>query len=272
MKNWDEYDDISENGDNENEKEEKIINEAKKLLFLRKYSNTKIKINELEKIIIESNYDDCCIIKKINNYLINNSKKSKDNNNNNKIHHSRLKRHNKYKHQNNNKKIIYKEREVELDYDKIETNNINEKEENKEQDIKIINLNTRSISTSGNSIASTSPENMNLKHYYSSDLNIEKKNLSPFSIENSSYFPKNSYASYLLGDNYYINDSVDSKLKGAKFPSKLFPGVFFDQPIEKDLIEDNNFNFNFDDNNNTNFNYNWDMVINYYKNPSSSSI
>ena len=104
MKNWDEYDDISENGDNENEKEEKIINEAKKLLFLRKYSNTKIKINELEKIIIESNYDDCCIIKKINNYLINNSKKSKDNNNNNKIHHSRLKRHNKYKHQNNNKK------------------------------------------------------------------------------------------------------------------------------------------------------------------------
>ena len=57
-----------------------MLNEAKRLLFLWKFPYTNIKNNELEKIIIECNYDDKCIIKKINNYLINNSNKSKENN------------------------------------------------------------------------------------------------------------------------------------------------------------------------------------------------
>ena len=295
MKNWDEYDDISENEDNvlinDIQSHQIILNEAKKLIFIRKYSKYNINNNALEKIIKECNYDDKYIINKINNYLIKNCKKSiqynKKNNNN------RYKKHNKSKY--HNKKIKYKEREIEIEYNnteneiinKIENNNYeneinNEIEnnietknennvENLEEEIKITNINTRSISTSRNSKASTSPENIGLKHFYSSDLNnntinIKNRNLSPFSFENSSYIPKtNLYASYLLGnnDNFIKKDSISNfNLKGAKFPSKLFPGVFFDQPIEKDnLIQEENNN-----------NFNWDMVINYYKNPSTSSI
>ena len=309
MKNWDEYDDISENEDNvlinDIQSHQIILNEAKKLIFIRKYSKYNINNNALEKIIKECNYDDKYIINKINNYLIKNCKKSiqynKKNNNN------RFKKHNKNKY--HNKKLKYKEREIEIEYNnnvneidneidnnnnnnnneneiinekeynnnenenKIENNNEikNEKKENLEEEIKITNLNPRSISTSRNSKASTSPENIGLKHFYSSDLNnntinIKNRNLSPFSFENSSYIPKtNLYASYLLGnnDNFIKKHSISNfNLKGAKFPSKLFPGVFFDQPIEKDnLIQEENNN-----------NFNWDMVINYYKNPSTSSI
>ena len=293
MKNWDEYDDISENEDNELKNDiqthQNILNEAKKLLFIRKYSKYNINNNDLEKIINECNYDDKYIINKINNYLIKNCKKSiiKKNNNN------RYKKHNKSKY--HNKKIKYKEREIEIEYNNNENEIINEIEnnnyeneinneiennietknennvENLEEEIKITNLNPRSISTSRNSKASTSPENIGLKHFYSSDLNnnnynIKNRNLSPFSFENSSYIPNtNLYASYLLGnnDNFIKKDSISNfNLKGAKFPSKLFPGVFFDQPIEKDnLIQEENNN-----------NFNWDMVINYYKNPSTSSI
>ena len=271
MNNWDEYDDISENGDNElnyeNIKEKKMLNEAKKLLFLRKFSFTNIKNNELEKIIIDCNYDDKCIMKKINNYLINNDNKSKENYK--KYYHSQYKRP-KYKHQKQNKKLGYREREIEIDYDLIDNNN--NKEENKEKEIKIINNNPSSKSTSENSISSTSPDNLNLKHYCSSDL-FHEEQLSPFSNENSSlYIPKNSYVSYLLGDNYLKKEPFYSELKGAKFPSKLFPGVFFDQPIEKDIIQKSNSNNdNFIFNNNNKLNYNWDLVINYYNNTTSTS-
>ena len=308
MKNWDEYDDISENEDNELKNDiqthQNILNEAKKLLFIRKYSKYNINNNDLEKIINECNYDDKYIINKINNYLIKNCKKS--NQYNKKNNNNRYKKHNKSKY--HNKKIKYKEREIEIEYNNTENEIINEIEnnnyeneinnkfennnyeneinneiennietknennvENLEEEIKITNINTRSISTSRNSKASTSPENIGLKHFYSSDLNnnnynIKNRNLSPFSFENSSYIPKtNLYASYLLGnnDNFIKKDSISNfNLKGAKFPSKLFPGVFFDQPIEKDnLIQEENNN-----------NFNWDMVINYYKNPSTSSI
>ena len=269
MNNWDEYDDISENGDNElnneNIKEKKMINEAKKLLFLRKFSYTNINNNELEKIIIKCNYDDKCIIKKINNYLKNNINKSKESNK--KYYHSQFKRP-KYKHQNQNKKLGYREREIEIDYDII--NNNNNKEENQDKEINIINNNISSKSTSENSISSTSPDNLNLKHYFSSDL-IHEENLSLFSNENSSLnIPKNSYVTYLLGNNYLKKELFNSELKGAKFPSKLFPGVFFDQPIEKDLIQNNN-NENLIINNNNKLNYNWDLVINYYNNTTSTS-
>ena len=321
MKNWDEYDDISENEGNELKNDiqshQIILNEAKNLIFIRKYSKYNINNNDLEKIIKECNYDDKYIINKINNYLIKNCKKS--NQYNKKNNNNRFKKHNKNKY--HNKKLKYKEREIEIEYNNNENeinnemeNNNNENEinnemennnyeneinnemennnyeneinnnldnikeiknennkENLEEEIKITNPNTRSISTSRNSKASTSPENIGLKHFYSSDLNnnnynIKNRNLSPFSFENSSYIPKtNLYASYLLGnnDNFIKKDSISNfNLKGAKFPSKLFPGVFFDQPIDKDnLIQEENNN-----------NFNWDMVINYYKNPSTSSI
>ena len=68
------------------------------------------------------------------------------------------------------------------------------------------------------------------------------------------HISQKQYASYLLGnnDNFIKKDSISNfNLKGAKFPSKLFPGVFFDQPIDKDnLIQEENNN-----------NFNWDMVI-----------
>ena len=80
MKNWDEYDDISENEDNvlinDIQSHQIILNEAKKLIFIRKYSKYNINNNALEKIMKECNYDDKYIINKINNYLIKNCKKS----------------------------------------------------------------------------------------------------------------------------------------------------------------------------------------------------
>ena len=58
----------------------------------------------------------------------------------------------KYKHHNQNKKLGYRESEIENDYDLIENNS--NKQKNQEKEIKIINNNQISKSTSENSISS----------------------------------------------------------------------------------------------------------------------
>ena len=75
MSNWGEYEEENSNDKiicQEDAKEKSLINEAIKLIFLRKYNNINLKENELLKIFEECNYEDNCIIEKINNYLINN--------------------------------------------------------------------------------------------------------------------------------------------------------------------------------------------------------
>ena len=69
MSNWGEYDNLESEYSFNNVKEEKLINEAIQLIFLRKYHNVNIKENELIKIFEECNYNDSYIIEKINNYL-----------------------------------------------------------------------------------------------------------------------------------------------------------------------------------------------------------
>ena len=164
------------------------------------------------------------------------------------------------------KNQIYKEREVEIEYDNEDIKEINNIEENNNNNHRSI-----SISTTGTSKS----ENLDFKKFYSSDLNnnniLDKNNreISPFFSEKESYLPqKNTYASYLLGDNidYFKNDNV--KFNIDKFQSKLFPEVYFDKPIENQNIERIDFCAkNLDDDK---YEYNWDKVIDFYKSNSSS--
>ena len=273
MNNWGEYEEENPNDEfifNEDTKEKNLINEAIKLIFLRKYCNFNLKENELLKIFEECNYEDNCIIEKINNYLINNSNKKKFHSKKNNNYNSRFKNHSKknnkqYKFKKNQ---IYKEREVEIEYN--EENEI----------INPIENNHRSISKS--TAETSNSDNLNLKRYYSSEINnnnninnnnknIENnfREISPISINKESYLPqKNTYASYLLGDNdydYYSNKNK-AHLNMENFQTKIFPQVYFDKPI------DNNERINFFTKNNDDdkYQYNWDKVIEFYKSYSSS--
>ena len=98
MSNWGEYDEENSNEEfkyQEDTKEKNLINEAIKLVFLRKYNNLNLKENELLKIFEECNYDDKCIIEKINNYLINNSNNKKIHSKKNNNYNSRFKHYSK---------------------------------------------------------------------------------------------------------------------------------------------------------------------------------
>ena len=277
MSNWGEYEEENSNDKiicQEDAKEKSLINEAIKLIFLRKYNNINLKENELLKIFEECNYEDNCIIEKINNYLINNSNKkkfhSKKNNNYNSRFKNYSKKHNKqYKFKKNQ---IYKEREVEIEY-------------NEEAEIKNpIENNHRSISSS--TTETSNSENLNLKRYYSSEINNNINNInninnnnnnlennfreiSPISIYKESYLPqKNTYASYLLGDCDYDNYSNQNNahLNVENFQTKIFPQVYFDKPIDNNE-RINFFTKNIDDDK---YQYNWDKVIEFYKSNSSS--
>ena len=279
MENWGEYDDdnlLNEYTFEEDPKEKDLINEAIKLIFLRKYNTLNFKENELMKIFEECKYEDRCIIEKINNYLINNSNDKKIHSKKNNNYNSRFKKyskknnksHNKYNKYNKKNNCYYKEREVEIEYDNEDIKEINNIEENNNNNHRSI-----SISTTGTSKS----ENLDFKKFYSSDLNnnnnniLDKNNreISPFFSEKESYLPqKNTYASYLLGDNidYFKNDNV--KFNIEKFQSKLFPEVYFDKPIENQNIERIDFCAkNLDDDK---YEYNWDKVIDFYKSNSSS--
>jgi len=276
MSNWGEYDEENSNEEfkyQEDTKEKNLINEAIKLVFLRKYNNLNLKENELLKIFEECNYDDKCIIEKINNYLINNSNNKKihskkNNNYNSRFKHYSKKNNKQYKFKKNQ---YYKERKVEIEY-------------NEEQEIKNpIENNQRSISTS--TTETSNSENLNLKRYYSSEIknnnnninnnnnNINNENnmreISPNSINKESYLPqKNSYASYLLGDcdyDYYSNKN-NAHLNIENFQKKIFPHIYFDKPIDNNE-RINFFTKNIDDDK---YQYNWDKVIEFYKSYSSS--
>ena len=183
MSNWGEYDNFESEYSFNNIKEEKLINEAIQLIFLRKYHNLKIKENELIKIFEECNYNDSYIIEKINDCLYHQTNHKK-NHSKKIINNSRYKNFSKKNKKKNKKKNNeYKEREIEL--------------EDKNEEIIIENNRKNSLSTNES-------ENIDLKRYYSSD---NKKNI----FENYSYLPQNNlYVNYLLSSdsNFFSNENT----------------------------------------------------------------
>ena len=192
MSNWGEYDNLESEYSFNNVKEEKLINEAIQLIFLRKYHNVNIKENELIKIFEECNYNDSYIIEKINNYLYHQTNHKK-NHSKKIINNSRYKNFSKKNKKKNKKKNNeYKEREIELE-DKNE---------------EIIENNRK------NSLSTNESENIDLKRYYSSE---NKKNF----FENYSYLPQNNlYVNYLLSSDSIFFSNENTHLERSNLFTK----------------------------------------------------
>lgn len=208
---WDEYLDQS---DKENDDQpftnHSLITEATKLLFLRKYSNTNLPKEDLISIFEDCNYIDNDIIKKIekrikekeSSYIIldkpfENIPQKKNSSGS-------------YHYMNNKKKYYYSSNNKNYHpFHKKKARHGHKYEEHK------ISEDLVEISDSPSELELTK------KSTGLSDMSNESKS-------NNEEKPLSQWSTIYLGKNYIQKSGVCSS---NVYPSKLFPGVFFDAPV-----------------------------------------
>lgn len=242
---WENYSDDSENEEQNNHgRDNKIINEATKLLFLRKYKNSEISDLKLEQIFEECDYQDHLIQQSISKFFQQESrnyltlddviKKAKNGKNNyyginskfhkeHKFNHSKYKAKNKYfshkKKYKNNQKFFTQEISLNDEYyDKNDDKNEEDIDDYNPKEDALNEIMSKQKNKEENESKKSENETLESNNEISEDIenksNNSRSNENYFTVfqSSSNYIPK----TLLYGDFDYIHG----------YTPKLFPGIF----------------------------------------------
>lgn len=234
---WNEYSDQSdiENEEINQSPNQSLITEATRLLFLRKYSQTNLPEDILIKIFEENNYNDTNIMQEIEKklgqsekyYTIiekpnlksirkNNSSSSYNYMNNKKGYYYSNSYNNNYSNNNNNGNNKY----YKAFHKKKARNSFYKSGHDKKQDLK--------------ELVDTQPKDESYSKK-STGISFEKQNSNEkMNIPNKEEEAKTNFSPKNFVRKNFIQKTINNFPQDNKkyYPSKLFPGVFFDTPIE----------------------------------------